>query len=127
MSDVMPSRPLSRRETAAITKLVQAAPPEFAPLLAQLPRATVTARCACGCATIDISVPSECPRAADGFTGLLPTEGTVPRGASPADGLIVFLRDGLVTGLEVYGVADEPLRELPPAQEIIVLPVSDAR
>ena len=121
------ARPLAAPEVNAIKKLVDACPPEFQAVKAQLEGARVTDRCACGCATFDISAPPHAPIAADGFTGLLPAEGTIPRGGSPADGLIVFLRDGRLVGLEVYGVADTPIRQLPPADDIIVLPATDVR
>lgn len=119
-------RPLTAHEVSAIEKLVDACPPEFRAVKDQLKDALVTGQCACGCATIDISTAHGSPAAAGEFTGLLPAEGSILRGSDPADTLIAFLRDGQLVGLEVYGVADTPTYQLPPATDIIVLPATDA-
>jgi hypothetical protein len=77
--------------------------------LAQLDRATVVARCPCGCASIDLEV-ADMPSPSGGLRIL----GDYLFGTD-ADlaGAFIFERAGVLAGIEVYGLAGDAPRVLP--------------
>ena len=83
-------------------------------LRAQARQALASPGCTFGCGTIDLHVP-HAPRSS--ASSPLPVEGeVVGPGGEPIGGLLVFLDDGRLAGLEVYSFGD-PL-PLPPADQV---------
>jgi uncharacterized protein (DUF433 family) len=117
-------RSLSEAEVGTLMKLVDAAPPQFAPLRQQIAAAVVTGHCHCGCATIEIAVDeSRAEPVAGAYTGALPVEANLRLPDRQfAEGVVVMLYDGWLAGLEVYGVNDAPVREFPGPEQLEVLP-----
>jgi hypothetical protein len=63
--------------------------------------------CSCGCGSIDLHAPNDTPMSSAGSP--LPVEGEVlGDDGKPIGGLLLFLDDGRLTGLEVYSF-DDPL------------------
>ena len=77
-------------------------------LRVQARRVSVSPGCTCGCGTLDVHVPDTAPRSS--ASGPVPVVGTVI-GAEGEEigGLLLFVHDGLLSSLEVYGFGDEPL------------------
>jgi hypothetical protein len=115
-------RSLSPTEVGTLAKLVEAAPAEFGPLREQIAAAVVTGRCQCGCATVDIAVDqSRAAPVPSAYSGVLPVEGALrlPDRQYVA-GVLVFLADGWLAGLEVYNFDDEPVDEFPGPERLDV-------
>src|SRR5438309_357806 len=68
----------------------------------------------CGCATVDLDVErGSCPPA-PGRGRPIPSEAEVLTDAgAPLGGIIVFLKDGYLSTLEIYSVGPEPIRIWP--------------
>jgi hypothetical protein len=82
----------------------------------------VVARCDCGCATVDLEVAPEEPRATDAGNGVLPVTGYVGSDTDqPRAGIIVFVDDGYLSGLEIYSMAEPAPPEWPDLAEVRVL------
>ena len=83
-------------------------------MLCQLPHAVVRRRCGCGCATLDLAVDrSAAPPAAVGNSSVVASASFSVDGLSDTDGVLLFAEDGYLSCLEVYSVADEPIRAWP--------------
>jgi hypothetical protein len=106
-------RPLTPRERSVLDLLLTADFPGAAELRVQARTARVTGRCACGCPTIDLAVDDAAPVA--GVDGRVAVEVDVAEG-----GLIVFVDEGRLSGLEYWSVADETPAEFPPPERIRV-------
>ena len=106
---ILENRPISDRERAVVAWLLANAPVN-APLehlLPRVPELRVVGRCDCGCASVDFEV--------DGQSG-----GSHPIADAYAAsstglkcGLILWGRDGAITGLEIYEMDLGTTRELP--------------
>lgn len=112
-------RPLNPTERHVLLTLFEAGGEQYAPLREQLDAATVTARCGCGCATVAVSVADASPplRGEDGFafSGVLPIEGT-----GRDVGVLVFVREGRLSSLEVHSWGDATA-ELPEPGDLRVV------
>ena len=74
-------------------------------LRVQVGQAMASPGCTCGCGTIDLHVPHAAPKSS--AHSPLPVEGEVlGAGGEPIGGLLVFLDDGRLAGLEVYSYGD---------------------
>ncbi|MCW6003744.1 hypothetical protein K1W54_04005 [Micromonospora sp. CPCC 205371] len=119
MTGDMP-RPLSDDERAVMARLLSVPFPGRDELRAQLPFATVEGRCGCGCATVNLAVERAAAPA--------PVLSSAPVSADLSDGEyyagIVLLVDGegYLSCLEVYSIGDEPVRRLPPTEQINARP-----
>ncbi len=87
---------------------------------AQVDQAAVTGMCSCGCATIDLDVDPNAPRATFVGTPLLPVEG---RGHDPSDPslpveIILFAREGALGMLEIVYYGDTPPKQFPAAGDL---------
>ncbi|HET6710630.1 hypothetical protein [Amycolatopsis sp.] len=102
---------LTPNERTTLDTLLAADFPGAAELRAQAPTARVTGRCGCGCPTIDLAVAEATPRAQ--VESRVAVEAEVPDG-----GLIVFVEDGRLSGLEYWTTADDPPAAFPPPEEI---------
>jgi hypothetical protein len=81
----------------------------------QRAHARVVGRCQCGCATVDLAVDVSSAPPAQGVPSPIPAEAeVVGEGEQPGGGVIVFLEDGYLSGLEIYSYS-EPIRAWPAA------------
>lgn len=114
-------RPLSDNERAVVARLLSVPFPGRDELRAQLSFTTVEGRCGCGCATVDLAVER-------GTAAPAPVLSSAPVSADLSDGEyyagIVLLVDdeGYLSCLEVYAIGDEPVRQLPLADQINARP-----
>jgi hypothetical protein len=113
-------RPLSDIERGVIARLLAVPFPGRDELCVQLPFATVGGQCGCGCATVNLAV--------DRAAAPAPVLSGAPVSADISDGEfyagLVLLVDGegYLSCLEVYSIGDEPVRRLPPAEQINARP-----
>ncbi len=73
----------------------------------------MTGCCACGCPTIELAIDEAAPTA--DITDQVAVEADVPDG-----GLIVFVEDGRLSGLEYWFTGDETPAGFPPPRQIRV-------
>lgn len=107
-------RPLTPRERAVLDLLLGTDFPGAAALRAQARTAEVTGRCPCGCPTIDLAV--------DATVTVADVGSRVAVDVDVVDGgLILFVDEGRLSGLEYWSVADETPVEFPPPEEIRVV------
>ena len=109
------NRQLTSAEEQIIRWMLEHGNSNAAEFLPQLQNAQVTAyRCPCGCASINLSIdglaePSgEFHILADFLFGSDPDQ----------SGIFVFERGGTLAGLEVYGLAGEAPKTLPPIESL---------
>jgi hypothetical protein len=105
------ARPLTPTEESLIRWMLEHGHPDARAFLPQLERVSVAdSQCPCGCASIDLSVvgapePTGGPHIlADFLFG----------DATDLSGVAVFQKHGFLAGLEVYGLAGDAPKELPP-------------
>ena len=107
-------RDLSEEEYRLTRWILEHSAPEAELLLAQLDRARVVSRCACGCASVDFEVEGEPAR-----TGAPYVLGEFLGGeAAERFGIFVFQRGGRLAGVEVYGLAGDPPSTLPAPEQL---------
>lgn len=115
-------RPLSAAERNALVAVLSHA--DFAgraDLLEQVDAACVVGGCACGCATVDLAVAHAAPSDASAYP--IPNEATILDAHNePIGGVLVFVRDGYLSQLEVYG--NEPISPFPPVDRLRLAAVS---
>jgi hypothetical protein len=86
-------------------------------LLAQIDDARVVGRCGCGCATVDLQVES--PPVVEALSSPLPNEANViGTDGEEIGGVLVFVKDGRLSTLEVYSNTEEPIDPLPPTSRL---------
>ena len=94
--------------------------PAASSFLAQLACAEATMwRCACGCASFDFKVAGQ-PKAPPGV-GLL-GEFMVDEGPD-SYGVFIYQSDGILSGVEVYGLGGDAPKTLPEPQQLRPLPL----
>ena len=105
------NRPLSASEFSLARWMLENGKPEAGEFLDQLASATVTSwRCPCGCGSINFHVEGG---------PATPTERIHILGdyfCGPEDapsGIFIFAKAGILSGIEIYGLASDPLTELP--------------
>ena len=114
-------RPLSRAEKQVLDLMLSQGCPGVESLRSQVPYVRVVATCDCGCATVDLDVAPQAPRATDAGTGVLPVTGYVGSDTDqPRAGIIVSVDDGLLSGLEIYSMAEPAPPEWPDLAEVRV-------
>ena len=112
----MLGRAVSDVERAVLRLLLSANFDGVAELRAQVDRATVTGRCACGCPSVELAVPDDVPRSPR--TGRL-----APVEARAGDQtIILFLDDGRLSYLELVDVGDRPPGGWPPVERMSITP-----
>lgn len=104
------NRQLTSAEEQLIRWMLERGNPDARAFLAQLEKAQVTPyRCPCGCASIDLSI--------DGFPeplgGLNILADFVFGTDNDLSGIFVFEKNGVLAGLEVYGLAGDAPKTLP--------------
>ncbi|WP_439383544.1 hypothetical protein [Amycolatopsis lexingtonensis] len=105
------NRSLTPDERAVLDILLAGDFPGAAELRAQAATARVTGSCGCGCPTIELVVDNTTPTA--DITDRVAVEADVPDG-----GLIVFVDEGRLSGLEYWTTKDEPPTSFPPPEQI---------
>ena len=110
VSDTQMNRPLTAEEARLIRWMLENGEPEGRLLLPHLEKAQATSwRCPCGCASINLSI--------EGFSepsGGLHIVGDFIFGSDAnLSGIFVFERNGVLAGLEVYGMAGDAPKSLP--------------
>ena len=101
-------RPLTSRELELLDALLRHEFPGVHELRVQARRTSASPGCTCGCGTLALHVPDTAPRSS--ASNPVPVEGTVVDAAGePIGGLLLFLDDGRLSGLEVYSLVDDPL------------------
>jgi hypothetical protein len=104
------NRDLTEHERRLVRWMLENGTPEAAAFLPQLERAEATSwRCGCGCASINFAIrgmpipPPGVSIIADFVFG----EG------DDQNGIFVFEKNGILSGLDVYGLTDEATKTLP--------------
>lgn len=113
-------RPLSDIERGVIARLLSVPFPGRDELCAQLPFTIVGGRCSCGCATVNLAVD----RAAAPAVVLsgAPVSADLSDGEYYAGIVLLVDGEGYLSCLEVYSIGDEPVRQLPPVEQINARP-----
>ncbi|MFE3196040.1 hypothetical protein ACFXHA_44065 [Nocardia sp. NPDC059240] len=107
----MVERELTVDEWGALDAMLAGSFPGATELRAQALTAKVVGECRCGCPTIDLAVDPNTPTAPD-----------VPNPAREAEteggGMILFVRNGRLIGLEYYSLTDGTLTQFPTPDRI---------
>ncbi|MFC9894605.1 hypothetical protein ACFVMC_13030 [Nocardia sp. NPDC127579] len=104
-------RDLTVDEQGALLAMLRRDFPGAAELRAQALTAKVVGKCRCGCPTIDLEVDPSAPTAVD-----IPNP--VSEASTDDGGLLLFARDGKLTGLEYYPLTDVTPDRFPPPDRI---------
>jgi hypothetical protein len=97
-------RELTEPERALLEWLIQNGTGNSAELMSQLAQARVVSRCACGCPTIDLGIGTRTAPTRGGSTIVADVFGKSPEGHDV--GVILHVREGLLSELEVYPLED---------------------
>ena len=104
------NRELTDHERRLVQWMLEHGSPEASAFLPQLEIAEVTPwRCPCGCASINFQIrgkPAPPP-------GVHPIADFVFGEADTLSGIFVFEKDGILSGLEVYGMVGDAPKSLP--------------
>lgn len=112
------NRPLTHEEYALVRWMLENGEPEAISFLPQLEIAEVTPwRCPCGCASINFPLKGH----AIPPPGVHPISDYIFGDEGNPSGIFIFERDGVLAGLEVYGLAGDAPKSLPSAQELRLL------
>lgn len=115
MTEVIETRPLSEKERRLALWMLKHGTPEAARFMEQLDRAEATRwRCACGCASFNFKVDGELEA---------PPEVNILGDYMVGDGdamfgIFIFQSEGVLSGVEVYGLAADPPHVLPEPEEL---------
>ncbi len=104
------NRQLTDHERRLVRWMLEHGSPEAAAFLPQLEQAEVIPwKCKCGCASINFQIRghAEAPPGVHVIADFLFGEGDT------LSGIFVFEMDGILSGLEVYGLADDAPKSLP--------------
>lgn len=109
------NRQLTRHERHLVRWMLEHGSSDAAAFLHQLDQAEVTPwKCKCGCASINFQLRG-CPEAPPGvhvLADFLFGEG------DDLSGIFVFESDGILSGLEVYGLAGDAPKALPQPEQL---------
>jgi hypothetical protein len=116
-------RPLTPRERQVLDLMLSQDFPGATSLRSQVPFVRVVGKCDCGCPTVDLEVAPKAPRATGDFPSrVIPVTGYVGSTVDePGAGIIVFVDEGYLSGLEIYTMADPAPQEWPDLGEIRVV------
>src|SRR5215212_4477294 len=102
-------RPLTLAEYQLAQWMLEHGGPAAADFLSQLEHARVISRCPCGCASIDFEVEGQ-PRPSGGLRVI---GDFLCEDGSDLSGTFIFERNGVLAGIEVYGLAGDAPKTLP--------------
>lgn len=109
------NRPLTETESSLARWLLEHGKPEAAAFLPQLAQASATTwRCPCGCASFNFAIPDH----ATPSGGMHLLADFVFGSAKDLSGIFIYEQSGVLSGLEVYGVAGEAPKVLPPVEAL---------
>ena len=101
-------RPLTDDDHRVLDLILAATFDGVEPLRAQSRSVQVVGRCTCGCPSIDLAVTVDAPRAVR-VDGLVPVELNIaPLAEEPPGQVILFVRDGELSYLELVFYEDRP-------------------
>jgi hypothetical protein len=104
------SRPLTAEEAELIRWMLENGEPEGKLLLPHLEKARATSwRCPCGCASINLSIEEF----SESSGNLRIVSDFIFGNDADLSGIFVFERNGVLAGLEVYGLAGDAPKSLP--------------
>jgi hypothetical protein len=109
------NRQLTDHERRLVRWMLERGAPEAAAFLPQLDQAEVTPwKCECGCASINFRIRGrpEAPPGAHPIADFVFGEGAT------LSGIFVYEKDGILSGLEVYGMAGDAPKSLPQPEEL---------
>jgi hypothetical protein len=110
MQPIPDERELTSEEYELARWILEHGKAEAGKFLLQLDRARVMSRCPCGCASIDFTI-AEMSAPSGGMQIL----GDFVFGEeSNLCGVFVFARNGILAGIEVYGIVGDAPKTLPP-------------
>jgi hypothetical protein len=109
LKSISDERPLTAAEYQLARWMLENGGPEAKDFLPQLEHARVVARCPCGCASIDFEVNGH-PRPAGGLRVL---GDFLCGGESDLSGVFIFECNGVLAGVEVYGLTGDAPKVLP--------------
>jgi hypothetical protein len=116
-----PNRQLTSEEYALVRWLLEHGEPEAVSFLPQLEQAQVTSwQCSCGCASINFIVSGH-PEPTGGMKTLADF---IFGSKNELSGIFVYEQAGILSGLEVYGLAGDAPKVLPSID--LLRPFSDA-
>jgi hypothetical protein len=109
------NRQLTDHERRLVRWMLEHGSPEAAAFLPQLDEAEVTPwKCDCGCASINFRLRGR-PEAPP---GVHPIADFVFGEGDTFSGIFVYEKDGILSGLEVYGLAGDAPKTLPQPEEL---------
>ncbi len=109
------NRQLTDHERRLVRWMLEHGSPEAAAFLPQLDQAEVTPwKCDCGCASINFQIRGhpEAPPGVHAIADFVFGEGDT------LSGIFVYEKDGILSGLEVYGLAGDAPKSLPHPEEL---------
>jgi hypothetical protein len=113
-------RPLTDQERCLVRWMLEHDSPEAAAFLPQLDQAEVTRwKCPCGCASINLRIHGK-PETAP---GVHPIADFVFGDGDTLSGIFLFEKNGILSGLEVYGLGGDAPKSLPRPDDL--RPLSD--
>lgn len=111
------NRPLTPEERRLARWMLEHGAPEAPAFLPHLERAHVVSRCPCGCASIDLAVEGmHVPRG-----GMRVLGDYVFGGEHDLAGVFIYECEGVLSGIEVYGLAGDTPRTLPAPEALAPL------
>ena len=115
MNNIISNRPLTPAEYELAYYMLTHGYPDGQDFLGQLEQAEITPwRCECGCASVNFQIKGH-PEAEPGVHFL----GDFYCGSNDApSGIFIFESGGLLSGIEVYGMAGDAPKTLPAASEL---------
>ena len=116
------NRQLTSEEHALVHWMLELGKPEAASFLPQLEQALVTSwQCRCGCASFNFFVPGH----PEPTGGMKPLADFVFGSTNDLSGIFVYEQAGVLSGLEVYGLAGDAPKALPSIESL--RPFADAK
>jgi hypothetical protein len=115
------NRPLTAAEKQLIRWMLEHGKPEARAFLPQLEQAEVAPwRCKCGCASIELVIQNNLTHSG----GIHPIADFIFGADEELSGIFVFERNGVLAGLEVYGLAGDAPKLLPTTDSLRSFPES---
>lgn len=107
MNDDCRPRELTDAERGALDAMLSLEFEGVAELREQANSVRAWRSCECGCGSIGLDVDPSAPRSVL-ESGVVPVDGVFGDGSADTGGLILFVREGWLSELEVWSVGDDP-------------------